>query len=498
MSQNTTLLPNGHQLSITPVFGGFMFKAHQLSGGKGMLPPGWTIVINTARPKDKVNTQERPPGPLEGTKGIQSKPRSRSESPRRQSTIDMDSFPAKMPARFTKPTANRDSLFISSIVFPPSTEFKPFNSPTRQIALMLWSTLYWYFHQAEPTTGDWRIHIRREGILKGRNLLAKLERMGLVATENSSVGLLGPDCDSPSAWTDMFVSRRSFWQIDSRIFLFTLQPLYTPAGRSPTQSGANSPSLEGPIGDSSSSSRPESMELPYRPSSGPYASRSSLPTYFPPPPTQYIITDGVHHPVRQKPPRQGEVFYIRHVPSVGRVLSFRIPIIAVKNPSLNLDTVDVTFNHTKNFSLTPTAKTEQYGVNASVHIGSDSDLAKLHEWMNEPGVDAVWEAAGSVLSQEAFLQNRLLSRHSFPVMGCWDDEPFGYFEVYWVKEDGLTKCCTAHMDDYDRGIRCLIGDETDRTRNRVRVWLSAMVHFCWLADSRTQSVVVEPPLDEEG
>ena len=109
------------------------------------------------------------------------------------------------------------------------------------MAMMLWATLYWYFHQPEPTLqitndlskstpdegkpeGEWRINVNREGIFKGKVVLPKLERMGLIASEDSSVGTL-QDEGSVEGWTKMFVSRRAFWQLDPRIYLFTLSPM---------------------------------------------------------------------------------------------------------------------------------------------------------------------------------------------------------------------------------------------------------------------------------
>lgn len=51
------------------------------------------------------------------------------------------------PRRYKTPTLHNDNLFISSISNPSNTDFKPATSPTRQIAMMLWATLWWYFHQ---------------------------------------------------------------------------------------------------------------------------------------------------------------------------------------------------------------------------------------------------------------------------------------------------------------------------------------------------------------
>jgi len=127
------------------------------------------------------------------------------------------------------------------------------------------------------------------------------------------------------------------------------------------------------------------------------------------------------------------------------------------------------------------------------HNGS-SDLDTLHKWMNDPRVLAMWGVGGPKTQQEKFLLDNLTSKHSFPVIGCWDGRPFGYFEIYWVKEDPLGRL-VDHVDNYDSGIHLLIGEQEFRGPHRVAVWLSALVHHCFLADIRTQAVYLEPRVD---
>jgi len=102
-----------------------------------------------------------------------------------------------------------------------------------------------------------------------------------------------------------------------------------------------------------------------------------------------------------------------------------------------------------------------------------------------------------VEQQQAFLEAALLNKHSFPVIGCFDGKPFGYFEIYWVTEDRLGAYAGGNVGDFDRGIKCLVGEQEFRGSSRVKVWLSALVHYCWLADARTQTVMLEPRVDNE-
>jgi len=118
--------------------------------------------------------------------------------------------------------------------------------------------------------------------------------------------------------------------------------------------------------------------------------------------------------------------------------------------------------------------------------------------MNQPRVSAAWGVQGPIEVQETFLAAALNDKHSFPVIGCWDGKPFGYFEIYWVKEDQLGRHLTgSDVNDWDRGIHVLVGEQEYRGPHRVRVWLSALVHYLLLADPRTQRVFLEPRVDNK-
>jgi len=43
----------------------------------------------------------------------------------------------------------------------------------------------------------------------------------------------------------------------------------------------------------------------------------------------------------------------------------------------------------------------------------------------------------------------------------------------------------------------LVGEEEFRGPSRVKIWLSALVHYCWLADNRTETVMMEPRVDNK-
>lgn len=223
----------------------------------------------------------------------------------------------------------------------------------------------------------------------------------------------------------------------------------------------------------------------YHAATGPFTSGSHLPTYFPPAPPQYTFTDGVRHPIRPKPPRQGQVFYIRYVPSVDQYISFRVPFL----PSPKSNPAGSVSSHAHSASIA--------SLQERLFANMPSDLELLHKWMNDPRVDAAWGEAGPLSKQEEFLRQNLTSRHSFPAIGCWNGRPFGYFEIYWVKEDKLGRYLGGKVDDYDRGIHVLVGEQEFRGPHRVAIWISALVHHCFLSDLRTQAVYLEPRVDNE-
>lgn len=120
---NLVHLPNGQTITVSPVFGGLFFKANDLNVHHAVFPPGWTIILQ-------------------------------SEDNEEDHAVSLDNgeiLPKKHHIhRYRTPTLRNDALFISSISNPSTSDFKPAMSPSRQIAMMLWATLWWYFHQVPP------------------------------------------------------------------------------------------------------------------------------------------------------------------------------------------------------------------------------------------------------------------------------------------------------------------------------------------------------------
>ena len=118
MAPSLVHLPNGQTMTVSPIFGGLSFKANDLNVHHSIFPPGWTIILETDDSDEGLEN-----GNVSVTQNKQH------------------------THRYRLPTLNRDNLFISSISNPSNIDFKPATSPTRQTAMMLWATLWWYFHQ---------------------------------------------------------------------------------------------------------------------------------------------------------------------------------------------------------------------------------------------------------------------------------------------------------------------------------------------------------------
>lgn len=165
-------------------------------------------------------------------------------------------------------------------------------------------------------------------------------------------------------------------------------------------------------------------------------------------PQQMVISAGKRHPLRPMKPR-GEV-YRRFDTGLGAWISLR--------------TVDI-----------------------------EQDLPRFNRWQNSARVASFWQEEGSLEQHREYLSKLEADPHTVTLIGCFDDQPFAYFEAYWAKEDRIAPFYAA--DDYDRGIHMLVGEENHRGPHKVASWLSALTHYLFLDDPRTQRVVAEPRAD---
>ncbi|GKS68594.1 protein N-acetyltransferase, RimJ/RimL family [Nitrosomonas sp. PY1] len=165
-------------------------------------------------------------------------------------------------------------------------------------------------------------------------------------------------------------------------------------------------------------------------------------------PIRYGFSSGRRHPLR--PPKPSGVVYRRYIPWLGCTLNFR-------RPEINID------------------------------------LQRFNRWMNDPVVAAFWQETGGIQKHRSYLEAVDADPHMLSLIACLDDDPFGYFEVYWAKEDRIAPFYDAH--DFDRGWHVLIGEQQMRGKPFVTAWLPSISHYLFLDECRTQRIVIEPRVD---
>ncbi|MFT4002265.1 MAG: GNAT family N-acetyltransferase [Rhizobium sp.] len=158
-----------------------------------------------------------------------------------------------------------------------------------------------------------------------------------------------------------------------------------------------------------------------------------------------ILTNGALHP--QRPPKPAGRVYSRFIPWLNTQLGFHVADI-------------------------------------------EADLAHFHRWMNDPRVAAIWEDGGDLSYHRDFIAGRLADPRTLPLIGTFGGVPFGYFELYWAKEDRIGPHYDA--DGYDRGWHVAIGEDDFRGKAFVSAWLPSLMHYMFLADPRTRRIVGEP------
>ncbi|KAG6026669.1 hypothetical protein E4U41_001216, partial [Claviceps citrina] len=151
-------LPDGKKFSVTPVFGGMGFRSHDHNNLLHPFPAGWMTVLHTEEEEEQQEEEEEDGVHVDGVVVRDDGPGSRdnnnnnnnnrldgeAHSPAEQ---DESARPRPRSRRrtirpFHSPTLQNDTLFLSSISIASSSELKPAASPTREIAMMLWITLY--------------------------------------------------------------------------------------------------------------------------------------------------------------------------------------------------------------------------------------------------------------------------------------------------------------------------------------------------------------------
>ncbi len=122
-----------------------------------------------------------------------------------------------------------------------------------------------------------------------------------------------------------------------------------------------------------------------------------------------------------------------------------------------------------------------------------SDLSLFHSWHHKDYVKEFWELDKTRDELEAYITSLHQSPYQLPVIVEINDEPMGYYELYWAHEDRLAPY--APTEAYDRGLHLLIGEEKFL---RTRYVYDSMLHvtqFLFEEDERTKAVWAEPRAD---
>jgi hypothetical protein len=91
------------------------------------------------------------------------------------------------------------------------------------------------------------------------------------------------------------------------------------------------------------------------------------------------------------------------------------------------------------------------------------DGERFTRWMNNPRVNAFWEMAGPQAEQENYLRRQLDSTYCYPVIGCFDDQPFGYLNSTGHRKTALA--ATTAGSRLTAGCTCWWGKRTGAARS---------------------------------
>ncbi|KAG1719395.1 acyl-CoA N-acyltransferase [Suillus occidentalis] len=164
------------------------------------------------------------------------------------------------------------------------------------------------------------------------------------------------------------------------------------------------------------------------------------------------------HPLRPVKPNPGETLFRRFCPSIGETLEFTY------------------------FDLGSGSETSEH-------------LDSFHRWHNQERVNKAWGERGSLEKHRAYITEVTNDPAVLPLIMSWNGEPMGYAEITYLKENHVAPYIPGGPGDWDRGLHVLVGEDKFRGADRTTTWHRALIHYCFLADPRTESVMGEPKAD---
>ncbi len=124
-------------------------------------------------------------------------------------------------------------------------------------------------------------------------------------------------------------------------------------------------------------------------------------------------------------------------------------------------------------------------------VSLEQDLARIHDWMNQPHVIPFWKLNFSQDKMKAHLEKALADTHQTLYIGLLNGVPMSYWESYWATEDIVGNYYP--VDANDQGIHLLIGPPEFLGQGYALPLLRAMTAFQFQQPA-TQKVVTEPDI----
>jgi hypothetical protein len=192
-------------------------------------------------------------------------------------------------------------------------------------------------------------------------------------------------------------------------------------------------------------------------------------------PLEYTVTFGsegcpvsAQHPVRPPKPPRGATIYSRYIPELDEFFSMD-----------HLNWCD------------------------------EFHLQLFNQWQNDPRVAQGWNETGTLEQHREYLRKIDEDAHQMAILARFNGTYFAYFEIYWAKvrflhteianlvliklqEDHMGIYISPAPGDWDRGRHSLVGDVRYRGPDRASTWWTCLIHYLFLDDARTTTVVGEP------
>ncbi len=125
----------------------------------------------------------------------------------------------------------------------------------------------------------------------------------------------------------------------------------------------------------------------------------------------------------------------------------------------------------------------------------DKHLEIFHKWHNQDYVSNFWEMNFSIEKLQKHIEDIYKNPYHEAVILNIDNQPVGYYEVYWATEDRIAPFCSPK--EFDRGIHLLIGEKKYLKTTLAYESIFHISKFLFEFDDRTQNIWGEPRADNK-